>query len=134
MKTLLCSLLAVGLVVTGCGKKENKAVAKETNAPAATGNPITAPVDYLGAVAKAKKVSEKTIDMAYINQAIQQFNAMEERYPTDLREMVTKGYLRSVPEPPYGMRFIYDAKTGQFRVVRQEAAPAPAPVPAPVRR
>jgi hypothetical protein len=76
-------------------------------------------VDYLAAVAQAKKHSEKVIDVVQINQAITFFHEAEERFPADLNELVAKHYLRAVPKAPYGMKFVYDAKTGEVKVVKQ---------------
>jgi hypothetical protein len=115
MKIALSLLLLGGLALSGCGKKEEKSAASFTNN--SSGNPLTAPVDYLGAVAKAKKASEKTIDTVYLNQAIQQFNAAEGRYPKDLNELVAEKYLTKIPEAPYGMKIVYDAASGQVKVV-----------------
>jgi hypothetical protein len=114
---IILGFTLVGLItLTGCGKKEI-APAKSTNDATATGNPLTAPVDYLGAVSKAKKVSEKTIDTAYLNQAVQMFNAAEGRYPKDLNELVAEKYIPKIPEAPYNMKIVYDAARGQVRVV-----------------
>jgi len=117
MKRALSLLLLGGLALSGCGKKEEKSTASSTNESNSSGNPLTAPVDYLGAVAKAKKASEKTIDTVYLNQAIQQFNAAEGRYPKDLNELVAEKYLTKIPEAPYGMKIVYDAASGQVKVV-----------------
>jgi len=109
-------ILITGLLcLAGCSKKEEGPEAKATNA-AASGNPLTAPVDYLGAVSKAQKMSVKAIDTAYITQAISLFNASEGRFPKDLNELVTEKYLGKL-DPPYGMQFQYNPTTGQIRVV-----------------
>jgi hypothetical protein len=105
----------LGWLLTGCGEK-TPAQPSQTNSTA-SGNPITAPVDYLGAVAKAKKASEKTIDVAALRQAINLFYAQEDRYPRDLQELVTAKYIGSLPPPPAGMQFKYDAKSGEFSIV-----------------
>jgi hypothetical protein len=110
-------ILAALMALAGCGRKEAAGPTKSTNDSAATGNPITAPVDYLGAVSKAKKVSEKTIDTAYINQAVQMFNAAEGRYPKDLNELVSEKYLPKLPDAPYNMKILYDATRGEVKVV-----------------
>src|SRR5213078_3956701 len=112
MKRLLSVLLLGGLALAGCGKKEAKPTASATNENYSSGNPVTAPVDYLGAIAKAKKSSEKTIDTVALNQAVQQFNVTEGRYPKDLNELVTEKYMPRLPEPPYGMKIVYEASTG----------------------
>jgi len=118
--------LGVALAV-GCGKQDGAQPAKSTNDAAAIGNPLTAPVDYLGAVAKAKKSSEKTIDTVYLNQAIQLFHTSEGRYPKDLNELTAEGFIPRIPDAPYGMKIIYDAARGVVTVVQQpqtNAAPA----------
>lgn len=108
---MACAALVVGV---SCGKsKENEG----TSTNAASGNPLTAPVDYLGAAAKAKRASEKTIEAASINQAISLFHASEGRFPKDLNELVTERYLPKVPEAPYGMKVVYDATRGQVQIV-----------------
>jgi len=117
MKKALSLLLLGGLALAGCGKKEAKSTASSTNDNNATGNPLTAPVDYLGAVAKAKKSAEKTVETVSLNQAVQQFSVAEGRYPKDLNELVTEKYLPKLPDAPYGMKIVYDAAKGEVKVV-----------------
>ncbi len=122
MKNHLFLILFTSALAGGCSKEAPPAQAPEkpaTNKPAASGNPITAPVDYLGAVAKAKQVAEKTIDSAGMNQHIQFFFAQEGRYPKDLNELVTMKYIPALPPPPYGMKFQYDATQGTLKIVPQ---------------
>lgn len=120
MKAMVTSiLLGLTLTLTSCGKKEQAQAPKPTNTPAASGNPITAPVDYLGAVSKGQQSAIKTIDTASLSQAIRLFQVEEGRYPKDLNELVTEKYLPSLPAPPYGMKFVYDPNTGEVRVVKQ---------------
>jgi hypothetical protein len=109
--------LITGFLLVGCAKKEEPAQAKSTNSSVSSGNPLTAPVDYLGAVAKAQKSSVKAIDMAYITQAVQFFNASEGRYPKDLNELVAEKYLPKLPDLPAGMKFEYNPSSGQVRIV-----------------
>ena len=126
MKTLFCLSLLSLFAVAGCGKKETPPADTSTNKAAAfnnaisnnsSGNPVTAPVDYLGAVAKAQQSSIKSIDTAYINQAVQQFQAMEGHLPKDLQELVTEKYLVRLPQVPHGMKLEYEAATGKVKVV-----------------
>jgi hypothetical protein len=124
---MLTVSLALGLVwLVGCGQKDETQPAKSTNETAATGNPLTAPVDYLGAIAKAKKNSVKTIDTVYLNQAIQMFHTAEGRYPKDLNELVAESYIPKIPDAPYRMRIVYDATRGVVTVVQQQTNAAPA--------
>ncbi len=116
---LVIAVLGLGLVLggTGCSKKTaSKPVDIDNNS---SGNPVTAPVDYLGAVNKARKSAMKDIDLAYMKNAIQQFNGMEDRYPKDLNELVQKHYIQEVPTLPSGQRLIYNPANGDLRVVRQ---------------
>jgi hypothetical protein len=113
MKIFLPLSVAVGLLLAGCGKSST--ATKTFNA---VSNVVDAPVNYLGAVVQAQKYAEKQIDLAYVNQAIQQFNAGEGRYPTNLQEMVPN-YLAEVPQAPYGYKVVYDANTGTIKVVKQ---------------
>lgn len=110
----LLALPVACVVLSGCGG-EDRSVPAATNA-ASGGNPLTAPADYLGAVAKAKSVADKTIDTAGISRAIQTFHAGEGRFPAALDELVREGYLPRLPEPPTGQQFVYDARDGSFKV------------------
>jgi hypothetical protein len=104
----------------GCSKQENT-TAKKDPAPGSSGNPITAPVDYLGAVAKAGHHSEKVIDTTSINQAIQLFYAQEDRFPKDLNELVAKHYIGGMPPAPSGMGWSYNPQTGELKAVPRPA-------------
>lgn len=113
---LVCAL-ACGV---SCRKEPAKnAGAATTNAAAPGGNPLTAPADYLGAMGKAKKVAEKTVDSAGLQQAISMFHATEGRFPKDLQELVSGGVIGRIPEPPRGMKYQYDPGTGRFRIIPQ---------------
>ena len=107
----------ISLMFVGCGKKSDSP-AQSTNTTS-SGNPLTAPVDYLGAIGKAQRNAVKAIDTAALNQSIQLFNAQEGRNPKDLDELVEKKYLGQIPDAPYGMKIVYDANAGQVKVVKQ---------------
>jgi hypothetical protein len=122
-------LAAAGLaVLIGCSNNSSPPAKSSASAGAtnsldnnSSGNPITAPVDYLGAVAKAKKRGASVADLAPLRQAIQVFKTEEERYPKDLKELVTKQYMPAIPAPPYQMKYEYNAANGNVSLV-----PAPA--------
>ena len=118
MKSLFIPLALAFFVAAGCAKKE-EAKQKNLLTNNGSGNPLTAPVDYLGAVNQARKTAVKTIDRASLNNAIQQFYAIEDRYPKDLNELAQKHYIQAVPELPRGSRFVYNPANGELRVVRQ---------------
>jgi hypothetical protein len=131
MKTKLFVLASVAALIVACGSKDAPAPAPTPSpapapapAPAAkaidnnsSGNPLTAPVDYLGTIAKAKHTADKGIETAALNQQVQLFFAQEGRYPKDLNEFVTMNYMKSLPVPPFGMEFKYDAAKGTVAVV-----------------
>ena len=119
MKSPFCLALLFVISLAGCGKKEATTTAKQTNESPSAANPITAPVDYLGAVGRARKFAGKTVDLAALNQAIQLFHASEDRFPNDLNELVSKGYLPRLPAPPPGMRIAYNPSRGEIRLLKQ---------------
>lgn len=119
MKIFIVILFLAAFVFCGCGKKSaSDAKSQETNQIGA--NPITAPVDYMGAVAKAKKYSDKTLELVTLKRAIQEFQAGEGRFPKDLNELVSENYLTSLPKPPAGMKIEYDPKTGEVKLVPEK--------------
>jgi len=117
-KSYLLTLLT-GFLLAGCGKSDPKADPKadSNDGKSSSGNPLTAPVDYLGAVGKAKKVAEKTVSSAGTTQAIQFFQAEKGRFPKDLNELVVEGYLPKLPTAPPGMKLDYNPSNGQLKVI-----------------
>jgi hypothetical protein len=115
-------LAASLLLLAGCGdssQTQSKPAATNTASTDnnSSGNPVTAPVDYLGAVAKGKKTAVKVADLASVKQAIQMFHTEEDRYPKDLNELISKQYIPALPPPPYQMKYQYDANTGEVKIV-----------------
>ena len=118
MKQWLSILPALALGLMACGPAAETSSSPQTNS-AVGENPLTAPVDYLGAAAKAKQAATRTVDLAGVTRAVQMFQATEGRNPTDLKELVTQGYLPSLPALPAGQQYQYDARTGRVRIVAQ---------------
>lgn len=126
--TVFLSLILVGLAA-GCGNESassSSASTEQTNGSAAQADTnssgagvITAPVDYLGVLAKAKQRAVKTTDLAQINQAIQVFQTEKGRYPKSLDELVQDKYLAGIPAAPYGTKLVYNPATGQVSVVNK---------------
>ena len=122
MKAWIAVVVLAALV--GCGEKSaSPTKGASTNSSAASlennssGNPVTAPVDYLGAVAKAKKTGVSVADLAPLRQAIQMFKTEEDRFPKDLGELVSKQYMPAIPAAPYQMKYAYNPATGNLSVV-----------------
>jgi len=124
MKTLFLILIAVGLM-TGCGKKsadshpQGTSPDQSTNAIATDkANPAAPAGGYLGSLMQADKYATKTIDVSYLNQAVQLFNTQEGHLPKDLDELVPN-YVAKIPDAPYGSKIAYDPATGTVTVVKQ---------------
>jgi hypothetical protein len=121
MKTSCLILLAAGMVLAGCSKQTPSAPPPGTNTTQTATNKaeVAQPSGgYLGGLVQANKSAQKTIDVSYLNQAVQLFNTQEGRYPKDLNELVPN-YVAKLPAPPYGYRINYDATSGLVTVVRQ---------------
>ena len=120
MKRPLITLIGTALVIVGCSDNSSSPKpAAGTNATTSSGNPVTAPVDYLSAVANAQQSAVKTVDTVSLNQAIQQFGVDHGRTPKDLNELVEQKYIPKLPQPPYGTKFVYDAATGTVKIEKQ---------------
>jgi hypothetical protein len=121
MKKTILIFSATAVFLAGCGK--NPAATKTFNA---VSNVVDAPLNYVGAVVQAQKYSEKVIDVSYVNEDIQMFNASEGHYPKDLQEMIPN-FLGKIPDVPFGYQLIYDTNTWTAKVVKLETQPTNSP-------
>ena len=119
MKKSICPLILLGFalvtVLTGCGDK-SKAPASP---PETGGSALTAPVDHLGAMARAEQSAVKTVDTASLSAAIRMFEADQGKLPKDLNELVEKKFLPKIPETPFGTKLDYNPATGEIKVIKQ---------------
>ena len=115
MKVILPISCAALMVLVGCGDGGNGS-SQQTNSTS-SGNPLTAPADYVGALGNAKQKAVQTVDLASLNQAVQLFNVSEGRLPKDLQELVTTKYITKIPDAPYGQKIVYNPADGQVTVV-----------------
>ncbi len=99
--------LVGAILLSGCG--DNSSSQSQTTNPADVTNNV---------LVNAKRMADKTIDTAALNQAIQLFNAQEGRYPRTLDELVPK-YAGKIPDAPLGYKLSYDATKGEVSVVRE---------------
>lgn len=109
MKTiysLLITAFALALL-TGCNDKSSTQ-SQNVNPADVTNNVLV----------NSKRTADKTIDVSYLNQAIQLFNVQEGRYPKTLDELTPK-YVAQLPTPPLGYKLDYDANKGEVTVVRE---------------
>src|ERR1039458_7795593 len=106
---LLIAISAVALLA-GCGEKSTSQ---------AQGTPSTNPADITNnTLVNAKRTADKTIDVSFLNQAIQLFNVQEGRYPKNLQELVPN-YVAKIPDAPPGFKIVYDVTSGTVKVVQQ---------------
>ncbi len=112
MKKFLLLPLAAGFLLTGL----RRCLQKDDSGRQRSFNVVDAPLNYIGAVVDAKNHAENVIDVSYINQDIQMFNASEGRYPKDLQELIPN-YLGKMPEVPYGYKLVYDTNSYTVKVV-----------------
>ena len=75
-------------------------------------------MDYLNTMVQVQKAANKTIDVSYLNEAVELFKTQEGRLPTDLNELVPN-YVGKLPATSYGTKLDYDPNTGQVKVVQQ---------------
>ncbi len=102
----LVALLAASAWLSGCGQNSN------SNPPAVN------PADVNNPLVNAKRTADKTIDVSFLNQAVQLFNVQEGRLPKTLDELVPK-YVGKLPEVPLGYKLNYNAANGTVSVVRE---------------
>jgi hypothetical protein len=101
-------VMALVVLLSGCGDNSSNPATPATNAAA----------DYAGTLVNSKKTADKTIDVSFLNQAVQLFNTQEGRYPKDLNELVPN-YVAKLPDAPLGYRLDYNAAKGEVKVVAQ---------------
>jgi hypothetical protein len=98
--------MVAAVLLAGCG---------ESSSPQTQVNPADVTNNTL---VNAKRTADKTIDVSFINQAIQLFNVQEGRYPKTLDELTPK-YVAKIPDAPLGYKLSYDEKKGEVTVVRE---------------
>lgn len=103
---LLLPAVAATVLLAGCGDKSSSQ-AQAVN-----------PADVTNVLVESKRTADKTIDVSYLNQAIQLFNVQEGRNPKTLDELTPK-YVAKLPDVPLGYKLNYDATKGEASVVRQ---------------
>ena len=103
----LFAVAASGLLLAGCGDSSSSST-EPVNPADVTNNTLV----------NSKRTADKTIDVSFINQAINLFNVQEGRMPKTLDELVPK-YVAKIPDAPLGYKIAYDAKKGEASVVRE---------------
>ncbi|MBW8863575.1 MAG: hypothetical protein JF609_01370 [Verrucomicrobia bacterium] len=106
MLHLLLAAVTGTLLLAGCG--ESSSTPTPTNPADVTNNTLV----------NSKRTADKTIDVSFINQAIQLYNVQEGHLPKTLDDLVPK-YVAKIPDAPLGYKLSYDAVKGEVSVVRE---------------
>ena len=117
MKILIPVVISIAAVVflAGCG---NSSSSQNQGPNAVADSASNNPTDYLGGLVQAKKKADKTIDVTYLDQALQLFNVQDGHYPKTLEELTPK-YVAQIPAVPAGYKLNYDAVKGEVKLVAQ---------------
>jgi PBP1b-binding outer membrane lipoprotein LpoB len=109
MKTPLfvAGMVAAAFLLTGCGGDSSTTPA-QNNSTANNSSPVVQPEIY----------AQKKVDLAALNQAVQQYNAQEGHNPQTLQEL-KPNYISKIPDAPAGYKFNYDATSGTVTLVQQ---------------
>lgn len=124
---LLAFIISLVSMMMGCSPSDSgieSAKSEETKSSDETpqsgeigSNPLAAPVEYLGATARAKTSSQNKIALASLQQAIQMYQIENGSFPPSLEDLVKAGQIRSLPALPQGTRYQYDPRSGTVSVV-----------------
>ena len=114
MKALLLCIAGVSLWV-GCGKEKvaTPAASREVAPPPPAVAPVAAPA--AGTEANALPVEDPSL--AELNRAVNAYTIGMLKEPATLEELVKAGYLKRLPAPPPGKKFVLDARKTSVLVV-----------------
>ena len=111
---LIAVLVGAAFLVGGCGKKRDANTAGQSNsagpeqipsapAPAAGNLPAVVPV----VVAESNDASAQ---LAQLTQVLRRYGVERRRVPQSLNELITAGYLTTLPAAPSGKQYAIDGK------------------------
>jgi len=82
--------------------------------------PLAADAAYADVLSRVKESRKVDQEVDRVQHALRAFQREVGRLPGSLEELVRLGYLPRLPEAPDGMRFHYDARYGNFRMLTLE--------------
>ena len=82
-----------------------------------SGNPATAPVDYLGAINQGKNKAVVDAALLQVNNALGQYQATNFKPAPSLQQLIDEDLLTTLPQIPDGAKWQYDPQTGKASVV-----------------
>ncbi len=82
--------------------------------------PLPSDAAYADVLSRVKETRKVDQEVDRVQEALRDFQRIVGRLPSTLEEMVRLGYLDKIPVAPAGMRFHYDARYGNFRMLTLE--------------
>ncbi len=114
MKRCFHILLLAALSLAGCSQERSRAV----NEQSAAGQK-----DYRQMIQRARTRQNAQNTLAQMQEALQSFQRDMGRLPTNIVELVTRNYIRTIPALSPGQQFAYDPRP---RPAHHPERPAPA--------
>lgn len=105
------------LLLAGCEGENQTDSNTSGQSEESNGAAISAPVDYLGAVANAKKSMEGKLALSQLSQAVQNYQIENGKLPASLDALLESDHLSRLPKVPYKTKLSYDSKTGVVDLV-----------------
>ena len=104
-------ILIIGLLSSACSNQSEPDINENSS-----GNPASAPVDYLGAVNKGRKKAIIDTGLMQVNSALNQYKATNLKPAGSLQALISEGLLAELPKLPTGMKWQYNPQTGEASV------------------
>ncbi len=122
--TILSILFCLSFYFMGCGSKDESPPSNKPaqTKPASTSNNsvLAAPVTYIETVIHTGETTKGKLELITFQKAIEAFQLEEGRNPASMDELVQKLYIKTIPQPPAGQTFSYDAEKGVVKLVPKE--------------
>lgn len=101
---IILLLLLLGLVWPGCSRKES---AEKTATPTAASEPEGSPPGAKRLTSPPQQPpSDGQVDLVALNQLLHKYVMWKKQIPMNMNELVTSGFVSSLPPPPAGKKFI----------------------------
>lgn len=105
---IACGLSIAFFLLVGCS-------GTESSAPESGGDSER---DYSQLLDNVRKRSERSMTEDRINASIAEFEMENGRQPTNLVELVSGGFIESIPEGPEGRAYVYNPKTKSLGLLK----------------
>ena len=116
---LALTLAGMAMAASGCSREDSQPAqqSEDRQAQSAEQADDGKPSNYLETVViEAPRRAKKVVGTAPIQREINQYHALEGRYPASLDELAEYRD-EELPDPPEGYRYHYDPDTGELQLV-----------------